>query len=128
MATLNKWDIVEVWFHDLAKPHFKYCICICPKKEIFFFINSDPPFARKARDVAISVSSYEVNCLRHESYIDTTHYEHFPDDRVQTALKDDRKHKGPLAPFMRKRIVATVKGHGVLPLGIQALITEGEND
>ncbi len=123
---LEKWDVIEVWCHDLRKPHYKYCVCICPKDEIFFFINSDLPEFRKAREVAVPVARHETNVTTHDSFIDSTQPKQFQDDRVAKAMADPNRYKGPIAPFLRERIVAAAKGHGTLSPAVFSALVYGE--
>jgi hypothetical protein len=106
---LEKWEILHVWCGDLKRPHHKYCLTMFPQREWFFFINSNPPMFRKARDLAVTISNFEVNCLpNRESFIDVTVVEKFPDDRVQRALADESNRMGSFAPFLQDRVRAAL--------------------
>lgn len=56
-------------YTDPQKP--KFAICVCDRKPLFLFINSEP---RKFPDKAsqVPVSPKELNFLDYESYIDTS--------------------------------------------------------
>jgi hypothetical protein len=117
--------LIRVWFPETRPKHHKYCICISARRRWFFFINSDPPFARRAREVALAVSSYEVTPLTRESYIDTTVLFELPDDgRIETALKDEKCHYGVISPSLRKRIKEAVKAHDALTAEERAAVLE----
>jgi hypothetical protein len=111
---LNKWDVLLVWCANLPQAHNKYCICIDPAQHWFFFINSSPPYARRAREVAITVAVHEAPFLTHQSYIDTTSIERLHADEVTAALAEADRRKGRISPTLVNRIKATVQGHGAL--------------
>jgi hypothetical protein len=115
-TVLLKWHLIRVWFPEFQPKHFKYCICICPERRWFYFINSDPPLYRKARELALAVSRFEVTPLKHDSYIDTTDLVQAPDDgRVKTALADPDCCYGFISPSLKKKIMAAVAAHEALP-------------
>lgn len=112
---LKKWDIIRVWRPDLPRPHDKLCICICPRRHWYFYINSDPPEFRRAREVAIAIDNFEVTCLHHKSYIDTTWMvTDLPQKELDEALGDQRRQYGLISPTLQRRIITTVQAHGVL--------------
>jgi hypothetical protein len=122
---LLKWHLLRIWFPESRPKHYKYCICICPKRRWFFFIDSEPPFARKAKEIALPVSSYEVTPLTRECYIDTTVLVEVPDDgRIQAALADDKCHYGFISPSLKKRILEAVNAHSALTAEERAAVLE----
>lgn len=124
---IRKWEVIRVWFHDLARPHDKFCICICPLKGLFFFVNTDPPVGRKAKEVALILENFEATFLNHTSHIDTTDLKALDfDDRVDTALSDPKRNHGLLAPTVRKKIIAAIRGHGALSSVFEEIVFVGE--
>lgn len=123
---LKKWEIIRVWFHDLKRPHDKFCICICPLRGWFLFINSERPFGRKAKEYAIDLQNYELRCLSHTSYIDTTTLEIIDDDRVNLAMEDEDRFHGLLTPSIKKRVIGAVIAHGALPDEQHTTLLDGE--
>src|ERR1700730_13120446 len=111
---LQKWDIVRVFRPDLRQPHDKFCICICPKREWFLYINSDPPKFAKKRRAAVTVASWEVLCLSKTSHIDTASMiDDLPKDQLAIALSDPGRQHGPLTPSVRDKVKMAVNSHGV---------------
>jgi hypothetical protein len=95
---------------------------------LFFVVNTDPPFGRKAREVALILENFEATFLDHTSYIDTTKLEALNfDDRVDAALSDPKRNYGLLAPSVRKKIIATVRGHGALSTMFEEIVFAGES-
>jgi hypothetical protein len=112
---LARWDIVRVFRPDLSQAHDKFCICIEWEKRWFLYFNSDLPRFRKAREVAVSVENYEVNCLRRTSYIDTTSIvDDLPEDHLMNAINDPNRRHGALPPSIIRRLQDAVRSHGVL--------------
>lgn len=111
---LSKWDIVHVWCADLRPPHNKYCICICPHRHWYLFINSGPPFSRRAKAVVVVVENFELHCIQHTSYVDTTFVQQLPGEAVAIAIANADNRRGSLPPFLRQRIVDAVGLHNVL--------------
>lgn len=124
-VTLKKWDVVKVYRPDLSPPHDKYCICICPVRLWFFYINSDPPVFRKKRLHAIDVANHELLCLtKPVSYIDTMSViTDLPSSQLHLALiQENGRNYGPIPPTLREKIIATAKAHGALsPAEIEAV-------
>lgn len=112
---LPKWEIVRVFRPDLAQPHDKFCICIDWDRRWFLYFNSNPPQFRKARDLAVSVSSFEVVCLRRESFVDTTFVvDDLPETELQAAIVDQDRRHGAVINVVRERIRLAVASHGAL--------------
>ena len=112
---MQRWEIVRVWRADLAQPHDKFCICIDWEKRWFLYSNSEPPHFRKAREIAVSVESFEVNCLTKRSFIDTTFVvDDLPEVELAKALADQARCHGSIPPFIRDRVQAAVRAHKVL--------------
>ncbi|WP_372423996.1 hypothetical protein [Salinarimonas chemoclinalis] len=115
MATPAKWKIVMVWCSELPRPHDKFCICICPARNWYLFINSDPPFSRKAKQVVLGVASFQLPFLVRDSYIDTTILQKtlVPAD-LEQAWNDPARDKGFVPPSLRLQIKAAAQSHNVL--------------
>jgi hypothetical protein len=112
---LKKWHVLHVWCSDLLPPHHKFCICICPERHWYFFINSDPPYSRRAREFVVEIANFELHFLRRDSFVDTTVIQVMPEgDIISAASKEDGR-RGFLLPSLRKRICEAVEAHGVLP-------------
>jgi hypothetical protein len=111
---LEKWNVVHVWCPDLRPPHYKYCICICPYRHWYLFINSDPPYSRRAKTVAVVIENFELNCISHTSYVDTTSVQQLPSKDVSTAIASEEGRRGALPLFLRTRIIQAVGLHDVL--------------
>lgn len=79
------------------------------------FINSEPPMFRKARDLAVELSNFEVHFLVRTSYVDTTTLMSFDKDVVDSAWADEGRRMGKLAPSVIKRIQNGVLAHEVMP-------------
>jgi hypothetical protein len=96
-------------------PHEKQCICVDAQKREVFFINGDPPFGRKARQLAVTISNFECSVLRHDvSYVDTTNVIVMPEDEWNAALAKADKNRGPLLPAVVNRIREAIRGHAQL--------------
>jgi hypothetical protein len=69
------------------------------------------------------VENFEVSCITHTSYIDTTEMiSDLPEKELAQALADPKRQHGALSPTLRKAIVGTANGHGVLsPEEIEAI-------
>lgn len=124
---LEKWEVVKVYHPDLRQPHDKFCICICPKNGWFLYVNSDPPFARKAKAVALELSAHEASFIHKTSFVDTTRLEEInTDDRVVKALKEPERRLGAISPSLKRRIIEAVVDHEALAAGMQAVLLAGE--
>lgn len=124
---LRKWDIIRVFRPDLPRPHDKLCICICPKRHWYFYINSEPPLFKRARPVAIEIDNFQVACITHTSYIDTTAIiDDLPARELKEALSDEGRRPGSISPTLRKVIIETVCRHGVLNQAQQDAVCEGD--
>jgi hypothetical protein len=122
---LKKWHIAHVWFPDLLPPHHKYCICICPERHWYFLINSAPPYTRRARDVVVVIDNFELHCIQHTSYVDTTTLVCIPAEQIIGAIAVEEGRRGALPPFLRQRICEAVDTHGVLtPDEIAAVLND----
>jgi hypothetical protein len=112
---LIKWDILRVFSAESKQPHFKYAICVCPINQWFFYINSDPPLGRKAREYALTIENFQATFLKHTSYVDTTKVLEFNDDRVSVALADSDCYCGSLMPQLRTELIGLVSSHSAIP-------------
>ena len=121
---MQKWDVVRIYCTFLPSPHDKFCVCICPISYRFYFINSEPPQFRKARDLAVSISNFETHFLNHTSYVDTTTLLTIDAGLVNGAwAQEDRRH-GSIAPFLRTRIQEGAQAHSVLEDNDLALVLD----
>ena len=107
---MQTWEIVRVFTAIPRQPHDKLCICIDPGKAEVFFINSEPPRARRARLHAVEVSRHECHVVSHSSYIDTTDAVPMPTHEWVAALADSNRHLGRLSPTLIARIQQAIRG------------------
>lgn len=119
---MQKWDVIRIYCDFLPNPHDKFCICICPATNRFYFINSDPPQFRKTRDLAVSITNFEAYFLNHTSYVDTTNLLTIRTALVNGALSDEERHHGSIAPFLRERIREAAQSHNVLTADDLAIV------
>lgn len=125
VLSLVKWSVVMVWCDQLDTPHDKFCICICPHRHWYLFINSKPPFARKAKEVAVELSNFELHFLDHASYVDTTSLQRMDACAITTAWGDENRRKGFLPPSVQRKIKAAAQAHGVLSADeLDAILSE----
>lgn len=119
---LQRWDVIKVWNSESNPPHEKYCICVCPIKKAFFFINSEPPFARKAKEYSLEIDRFQAQFLTKTSFIDTTRIQIFDfDNRVNQALTA-QNHYGPISPTLQNAIKDMVIRHSALTDDIKNII------
>lgn len=125
MEPLHKWDVLSIHCGYLYPPHNKFCICICPKRGWFFFVNTQPPTSRKAREYVIALHVSQAQFLSHDSHIDTTVIQQFGLSDIQAALTEEKRKLGSISPTLRVKIMETVKAHGALsPEELEAVISE----
>lgn len=104
-----KWSVLRIMRPDIIPPHDKYCISISSTHEWFFYINSNPPPFKKAREFAVEVENFEAHFLSHTSYIDVVQIiRDVPEAQLKEALADPSRQLGQLAPFLIDRIRASV--------------------
>ena len=108
---LASGDVLYVWCDRITPPHDKYCICVSPEDRWFLFINTKPP---RARDAAVLIRSYELDCLDHNSYVDTSFVYMLSEDEIASALARRNRHKGPLSNMLKLRIKTNVRNHNLL--------------
>lgn len=61
------------------------------------------------------MDNFEITQLTHESFIDTTRLEQYPQDgRVETALNDPKFFHGFISPSLRQKILDVVNSHQAL--------------
>jgi len=96
-----------------------------PIRYWFFFINSDPPYGRKARQVAVHISNFELQCITHDSYVDTTWLAPIPAEEVGKAMASEEHRRGSVPPFLRTRICEAAQSHNVLTADQRAAVLEG---
>lgn len=119
---LSKWHVYHIWREDITPKHFKYCLCICPIREWYFFINSKPSPGKIAYRYDVVVQNFELNFLSHESYIDTSSIKHFSDERVTLAIQHGTNLKGPMPPFLVKRVIETVQANPSLTQAEKSMV------
>jgi hypothetical protein len=117
-----KWTVIRIWCPHLLPPHDKYCVVIDAAQGWFFFINSNPPPFRRARNLAIELQSFEASFLTHTSYIDTTKCEWFSEEIVAEALSDPDRNIGFLIKAVQARILEAVQLHKVLPPDVHSAV------
>jgi hypothetical protein len=106
--------VVMVCCTNLSTPHDKFCICICPKRHWYLFINSEPPRTKKAREVVVEVQNFELHFLNHKSFVDTTTIQRIPAEDILKAWPDESRRKGIIPSSLQRRIKAAAQSHGVL--------------
>src|SRR5580692_5445392 len=100
MEALAKWDVLRVLPPGVG--HSKFAVCICPVRLWFFYINSERPFGRKAKEAAVIIASFQATFLhKSESFLDVAIVVALTEDVVSAALKDDRNHCGSLPPTIK---------------------------
>ena len=103
---LTAGDVLLIYCNYIKPPHDKFCVCICPKRRWFFFINSEP---RRANIGQVAVLPRDLACLDHKSYIDTSKILTFSSGELSKA-----QHKEGINPTIRLKIRLAVQAHGVL--------------
>jgi hypothetical protein len=78
------------------------------------FINSELPLFRKARGLAVEISSFEATFLQHTSYVDTTKLITLSEEVLSAALMDAARATGTLLKKVQDRIVVAVEAHNVM--------------
>ena len=113
-VSLERWHAYHVWCDDLIPKRYKYCLCVCPLNEWFFFISSTPSPGRQQRQFDVAIQNFEAVFLRHTSYLDTSKVITFQDARVAKALASPRDRFGRISPTLQARIVALVQTNPAL--------------
>lgn len=121
---MQKWDVLRIYCDFIPNPHDKFCICICPATNRFYFVNSEPPQFRKARELAVSITNFEAHFLSHTSFVDTTNLLTIRSTLVSGALLDEERHHGSIAPSLRQRIRDAAQSHNVLTSDDLALVVD----
>jgi len=114
-------DVLLVHRRYINPAHDKFVICVDPGRDWFFFINSNP---RRLAAAQVPTEPYELRCLDHRSWVDTSKIVTFSDEELIPAKRDRHRHKGPLSPMLRLRIKAVVQKHTYLPAGQAAAVNE----
>lgn len=96
-------DVILVNCQLTNPPKEKFAICVCPEKKLFFFINSQP---RRLAEAQVEIQDYELDCLSHNSHVDTSKVVTFSECELQTS-----RHKGPLSNMLKLRIKRRVREH-----------------
>ena len=105
-------DVLLVDCQKLKDPHDKFTVCVCPDRKWFFFINSKP--RAMSPEAQVPVRDYELDCLDHDSWIDTSKIIRFSEAELVHAKRDRQRHKGPLSNAIKLRIKKKIGEHGVL--------------
>jgi hypothetical protein len=109
------WDVVSIYTQIPRIPHEKHCIVLNAERREVFFINSEPPRARKAREIAVTIANFECHGLyKADSYVDTTDVRVMPADEWDAAVAKPDKNKGQLLSAVKTRCQGAIKGHGQL--------------
>lgn len=108
---LASGDVLYVWCDRITPPHDKYCICVLPEDRWFLFINTKPP---RAREAAVLIRSYELTCLDHDSYVDTSFVYLLSEDEIASTLAHRSRRKGLLSNMLKLCIKTNVRGHNLL--------------
>ena len=112
---MNAGDIIYIFCPDLNTPKYKYAICFYPTDRLFFFINT---YRRKySPDGDVLVTTSEISCLKHTSYINTSFTVQFLRSHIYCAI-----YKESLSNSIKKRIRQTVSRHNYLPPRYQKLV------
>ena len=114
VPALTKWSVVMVWCANLSPPHDKFCICVCPHRHWFLFINSKPPRTAKARAVVVEIQNFELHFLGHSSFIDTTVIQRVPIEDILIAWSEEHRRKGIIPPSLQRCIQTAAQSHGAL--------------
>ncbi|MCH7936253.1 MAG: hypothetical protein IH994_04065 [Proteobacteria bacterium] len=99
-------DVVVVYCRLVDPPHDKIAVCFSSEHNLYFFINSQ---ARRPPEAQVFVRENELDCLSHDSYIDTG----FPitfDDTEMTSLRN----RGQVSDEIKAQVKVAVKDHGLL--------------
>ena len=104
---LTAGGVLLIYCTYIEPPHDKFCVCVCPDRRWFFFINSEP---RKSNVGQVPVLPRDLDCLDHESYIDTTKIVTFTTNELSRAQR-----KGAINPTIKLKIKMAVQAHGILP-------------
>ena len=127
---MEKWDVLRIHCDFLPRPHDKFSICICPARNWFFWIDSEPPMFRRAKLVAVSVQREWAQFLTHDSYVDTTQVRILPNELVQDAWDavdgDGYHHRrhGKIINMLKIAILDGVESHNALTDEFLAAIRE----
>ena len=105
-------DVVLIDCQKLKNPHDKFTVCVCPTRKWFFFINSKP--RTLSPDAQVPIHDYELDCLDHDSWIDTSKIISFSEAELVSARRDRQRHKGPLSNVIKLRLKKRIREHGEL--------------
>ena len=107
-------DVLLLRAGFIDPPKDKYVICIDPNQGYFFMINSAP--WRATPRAQVRIRPHELQCLKHDSYVDTSKIVLFDKSETQEALKDEPwRSMGSLSPMLCLRIKRAVNNHQHLP-------------
>ena len=91
----------------IKPPKPKFAICVSPNQKLFFFINSKP---RRLADAQVKVQEFELACLAHDSYVDTSKMVTFSVNELASAQDRDL-----ISNTVKLRIKNCVRNHSHLP-------------
>lgn len=90
---------------------FKYAVCTIPEARLFFLIGSRP--YRIDSLGIIEITTQDLQCLQHKSYLDTSKMYPFEEKDLLEAVR--RGNSWPVPDILRQRIKYLVEFHGILP-------------
>jgi len=115
---LQSGDVLYIYcVYAKPRPKNKYVICVCPQTSLFLFINTKP--RRIAQDAQVGLLKNELQCLKNDSFIDTSKLVTFSKREI-----DKAEPKGFLIDPIRQRIRYAVTNHNYLPPRHKQLILE----
>ncbi len=100
-------DVILVKCQFTNPPKEKFAICVCPEEKLFFFINSQP---RRLAEAQVEIQDYELDCLSHNSHVDTSKVVTFSERELETS-----RHLDHISTMLKLRIKTRVREHPHLP-------------
>lgn len=119
---LSRWHVYHIWCPNLVPKHYKYCLCVCPTREWFFYISSAPSPGRLQQKFDVPIASYQATFLGKDSYLDTSNVITFSDDRVAQTLVNPHDCLGPLLPSLMTVVIPCVRSNPALTANEKAVI------
>lgn len=75
-------DVIRVWDHQTRPPKIKRHICVCPEKQLFFRINSEPLWPPH-----LPLKADACDFLDHDSYVELQQLQRLHALHIQEAAK-----------------------------------------
>lgn len=117
-------DVIKVMAHFAHPPKPKILICVCPTTFKYLVVSSNPYTLAAAAQLRVTTT--DLTCLDHTSYIDTSKLITLSAMETQYVVDADPScHKGTLSSSLRQSIKALVIQHGIMPKDQMRLI--GQN-